>query len=346
MTSFSAARLVILSLPSLSRTSPGVRLIHLYVRVLALTRVVCEQWNRAVNLDDSRARGVQQPEGLGPLRTMIATWVRLCRRGYVSLSAEYEGLVVGTMGRKVRVSQQEERDGLSCLPSCPSSSSSFQAFEVWSSVLRSLPDSRLLVKARPFADVEMRRKFVEKFERQGISSDRIDTMALIPSCADHLMVSSSSSSSCRLSSVHVKYIHARRQHPCLPLYPVMKSRYFFFVVRSCDFISLSLVGQQRGHMRLSVFAVSLSLWKIITVSSEQSVHRDPCIQLLLARRGRGHCMYTSTHDRLGVYPHQSRIDGVSLSAAVARTRGHTAESFVLGTLTTDSYPHLRARLSV
>ncbi|PHJ22999.1 putative udp-n-acetylglucosamine--peptide n-acetylglucosaminyltransferase spindly [Cystoisospora suis] len=63
-----------------------------------------------------------------------------------------------------------------------------QAFHVWSSVLRALPTSRLLVKARPFADAEMRKKFVKKFERQGISSDRIDTMALIPSCADHLMV--------------------------------------------------------------------------------------------------------------------------------------------------------------
>lgn len=63
---------------------------------------------------------------------------------------------------------------------------------MWSSVLRALPSSRLLVKARPFADAEMRKKFLKKFERQGISSDRIDTMALIPSCADHLMVKSSS----------------------------------------------------------------------------------------------------------------------------------------------------------
>ncbi|KFH17081.1 O-linked N-acetylglucosamine transferase, partial [Toxoplasma gondii TgCatPRC2] len=60
--------------------------------------------------------------------------------------------------------------------------------EIWSRILNAVPNSRLLVKARPFANKEMQRKFKAKFEAHGISGDRIDAMALIPACMDHLMV--------------------------------------------------------------------------------------------------------------------------------------------------------------
>ncbi|EPR64534.1 O-linked N-acetylglucosamine transferase [Toxoplasma gondii RUB] len=63
-----------------------------------------------------------------------------------------------------------------------------QVIEIWSRILNAVPNSRLLVKARPFANKEMQRKFKAKFEAHGISGDRIDAMALIPACMDHLMV--------------------------------------------------------------------------------------------------------------------------------------------------------------
>ncbi|PFH38388.1 O-linked N-acetylglucosamine transferase [Besnoitia besnoiti] len=65
---------------------------------------------------------------------------------------------------------------------------SFRVIETWSQILRAVPNSRLLVKARPFANEEMQQTFKAKFEAHGVSRDRIDTMALVPACMDHLMV--------------------------------------------------------------------------------------------------------------------------------------------------------------
>ncbi|CBZ53628.1 hypothetical protein NCLIV_034150 [Neospora caninum Liverpool] len=63
-----------------------------------------------------------------------------------------------------------------------------QVIELWSRILKAVPTSRLLLKARPFANEEMQRKFKAKFEAHGVSGDRIDAMALVPACMDHLMV--------------------------------------------------------------------------------------------------------------------------------------------------------------
>jgi len=57
---------------------------------------------------------------------------------------------------------------------------------LWSRILKSVPNSRLLVKAKPFANSEIQQKFTASFEKEGISSNRLDLLSLIPSCSEHL----------------------------------------------------------------------------------------------------------------------------------------------------------------
>lgn len=58
--------------------------------------------------------------------------------------------------------------------------------KLWSEVLLLVPESRLLVKAKPFANSVIQKRFVSQFESFGVSADRLDLMGLIPQCADHL----------------------------------------------------------------------------------------------------------------------------------------------------------------
>jgi len=61
-----------------------------------------------------------------------------------------------------------------------------QVVALWSRILKAVPNSRLLVKAKPFANCHIQQRFIAKFVKEGISADRLDLVSLIPSCADHL----------------------------------------------------------------------------------------------------------------------------------------------------------------
>jgi protein O-GlcNAc transferase len=58
--------------------------------------------------------------------------------------------------------------------------------EVWATILKAVPNSRLLVKCKPFVSEKVRRKFWDIFERYGVESTRIDLMGLLPIHKDHL----------------------------------------------------------------------------------------------------------------------------------------------------------------
>lgn len=56
----------------------------------------------------------------------------------------------------------------------------------WSAVLRAVPNARLLLKSRHLADQETKQRYIDSFERAGISKDRIDARAAVPNRRDHL----------------------------------------------------------------------------------------------------------------------------------------------------------------
>ncbi|MBP7142413.1 MAG: tetratricopeptide repeat protein [Opitutaceae bacterium] len=57
---------------------------------------------------------------------------------------------------------------------------------LWASVLRRVPDSRLLLKTRSLGDNETRSRVIALFKEEGIGSDRIDLLPAMPSRAEHL----------------------------------------------------------------------------------------------------------------------------------------------------------------
>eukprot|EP00743_Colponemidia_sp_Colp-15_P007545 GILK01008158.1.p1 GENE.GILK01008158.1~~GILK01008158.1.p1 ORF type:complete len:853 (-),score=154.38 GILK01008158.1:254-2812(-) len=57
---------------------------------------------------------------------------------------------------------------------------------LWALILQQVPNSRLLVKAKPFASETVQKKFIRTFEECGIESSRLDLLPLIPMCHDHL----------------------------------------------------------------------------------------------------------------------------------------------------------------
>lgn len=60
--------------------------------------------------------------------------------------------------------------------------------KLWASILRQVPDSRLLLKAKPFGTTTAKRRMERLFEEEGISSERLDLVPLIPSTRSHLQV--------------------------------------------------------------------------------------------------------------------------------------------------------------
>lgn len=56
----------------------------------------------------------------------------------------------------------------------------------WSAILRAVPDSRLLLKARPLADANTCDDIRGVFADQGITADRLDLLGRIPAQAEHL----------------------------------------------------------------------------------------------------------------------------------------------------------------
>jgi len=57
---------------------------------------------------------------------------------------------------------------------------------LWSRILHLVPNSRLLLKAKPFASSFARRRFECIFEAVGVSSDRLDLLPLLPETRNHL----------------------------------------------------------------------------------------------------------------------------------------------------------------
>ena len=57
---------------------------------------------------------------------------------------------------------------------------------LWAKILKTVPDARLIMKARSFADDATRRDAVEKFFREDVSPDRVEALPPRPSVKEHL----------------------------------------------------------------------------------------------------------------------------------------------------------------
>lgn len=58
--------------------------------------------------------------------------------------------------------------------------------DLWARVLRQVPNSRLLLKAKAFADPEPKARVEQLFQKRGIDPCRLDLLALIPCTKSHL----------------------------------------------------------------------------------------------------------------------------------------------------------------
>jgi predicted O-linked N-acetylglucosamine transferase (SPINDLY family) len=65
---------------------------------------------------------------------------------------------------------------------------SSEAIALWSGILRTIPDSRLIMKTKSLSDENTRNQTVEKFLREGISTDRIDLLSWEPTLKGHLEI--------------------------------------------------------------------------------------------------------------------------------------------------------------
>jgi len=61
-----------------------------------------------------------------------------------------------------------------------------RVIRVWCAILKAVPNSRLLMKCKPFASSTIRRKFLKRFRDQGIESKRVDLVPLLPTTSEHL----------------------------------------------------------------------------------------------------------------------------------------------------------------
>ncbi len=90
-----------------------------------------------------------------------------------------------------------EAPAVSSLPGGASGSVTFGAFNsmqkltelnvrMWSKVLSELPSSRLLIKAVPLGEQTLAEALLDRFEKNGVTRDRIDVMGITPKREDHL----------------------------------------------------------------------------------------------------------------------------------------------------------------
>ncbi|CAN8077114.1 unnamed protein product [Agarophyton chilense] len=63
-----------------------------------------------------------------------------------------------------------------------------RTIRLWASILKRVPNSRLLLKAKPFAASTAKRRMEELFAIHGVCSERLDLVPLIPSTKSHLQV--------------------------------------------------------------------------------------------------------------------------------------------------------------
>ena len=59
---------------------------------------------------------------------------------------------------------------------------------LWKSILKRLPTSRLIIKAKSLADTSLRKSIMNMFTDEGIQSDRIELLSWIQSTKEHLDV--------------------------------------------------------------------------------------------------------------------------------------------------------------
>jgi len=90
-----------------------------------------------------------------------------------------------------------EAPAVSSLPGGASGSVTFGAFNsmqkltelnvrMWSKVLSELPSSRLLIKAVPLGEQTLAEALLDRFEKNGVTRDRIDVRGITPKREDHL----------------------------------------------------------------------------------------------------------------------------------------------------------------
>ncbi len=63
---------------------------------------------------------------------------------------------------------------------------SHETIELWASILKALPNSRLILKAKTFFDKITCNYVKEKFRAHGVSDDRVELIAMMPSFIEHL----------------------------------------------------------------------------------------------------------------------------------------------------------------
>jgi len=61
-----------------------------------------------------------------------------------------------------------------------------KVLSVWCLILKKVPNSRMLLKCKPFACPSVRQKVLERFEAEGIEAKRVDLIPLLPTTSEHL----------------------------------------------------------------------------------------------------------------------------------------------------------------
>ena len=56
----------------------------------------------------------------------------------------------------------------------------------WSEILHGIPEAKILLKSRPLGDKKTKEKYLELFEKQGVSSSRVELYSNLPKIKDHL----------------------------------------------------------------------------------------------------------------------------------------------------------------
>ena len=63
---------------------------------------------------------------------------------------------------------------------------SAMTLDAWAAILGQLPNARLLLKGKPFADQVTRELFLDRFAQRGVATKRIELMAWVPNTTSHL----------------------------------------------------------------------------------------------------------------------------------------------------------------
>jgi predicted O-linked N-acetylglucosamine transferase (SPINDLY family) len=61
-----------------------------------------------------------------------------------------------------------------------------QVLRCWGRILRAVPNSRILIKCKPFASATVCAKMWARFAELGVESERVDLVSLLPTTAEHL----------------------------------------------------------------------------------------------------------------------------------------------------------------